>query len=88
MVGVNVDPRAFVTTPVYLGSVAFPAGAIRALDLWVGYEPISDDPIIPDNPYHGEAWAKTAKKSFSEAQKSGLAKLARWYVELPDVDIA
>lgn len=88
MVGANVDPRAFVTTPVFTGAVSFPAGAIRALDLWVGYEPIEDVPSIPDNPYHGEVWAKTAKRSFSEAQKSGLANLARWYVELPDVDIA
>ena len=87
MIAVGVDPKVFVTTPVYTGSVAFPAGAIRALDLWIGYEPIKDVAGVVDNPYHAEVWTKEAKRSFSEAQKSGLARLARWYVEIPEVDI-
>lgn len=75
------DPRVYVTTPVFIGSVVFSATDVRSLGLWIGYEP------IPDNPHHGEVWATTDKKHFSDAQKTGLAKAARWYVELPDVDI-
>lgn len=81
------DPKTYVTTPVFTASVSLPAGKARSLDLFVGYDPIKDVPNVEDNPHHGEAWAKTERKSFSEAQKSGLAKVARWYVELPDVDI-
>jgi hypothetical protein len=88
IVGAGENPQTYVTTPVFTGSVALTAGEARALDLWVGYEPIKDVPNVQDNPHHGEVWAKTEKKSFTEAQKSGLAKAARWYVELPDVDIA
>ena len=87
IVDAGEDPHTYVTTPVFTGSVALPAGKVRALDLLVGYEPIKDVPNVQDNPHHGEVWAKTERKSFSEAQKSGLAKAARWYVELPDVDI-
>ena len=65
-----------------------PAGKVRELDLWVGYDPVKDVPDVPDNPHHGEVWATKPKKSFTNAQKNGLAKLARWYVELPDVDLA
>ena len=88
IVAAGEDPHAYVTTPVFTGSVALPAGEVRALDLWIGYDPIVDVPDVQDNPYHGGVWSKTEKNSFSERQKSGLAKLARWYVELPDVDIA
>lgn len=87
IVSAGADPQTYVTTPIFTGSVALPAGEIRALDLWVGYEPIKDVPNVQDNPHHGEVWAKTEKKSFTEGQKSGLAKVARWYVELLDVDI-
>lgn len=71
------DPRIYVKTPVFIGSVAFLARDIRALELWIGYDP------VPDNPYHGEVWTKVEKKSFTETQKKGLANSARWYVELP-----
>jgi hypothetical protein len=81
------NPQIYVTTPVYTASVAFYASDIRALDLWIGFEPVRAEPGIPDNPYHGEVWATTDRKSFSEGQKTGLARSARWYVELPSVDI-
>lgn len=87
IVAAGQDPQTYVTTPVFTGSVAFSAGEVRALELWVGYEPIESVLNVPDNPHHGEVWARTEKKSFTEGQKSGLAKAARWYVELPDVDI-
>lgn len=80
-------PQTYVTTPVYTGSVALSAGDVRALDLWVGYEPIENVPNVPGNPHHGEVWATTERKNFSDGQKTGLAKAAHWYVEVPDVDI-
>lgn len=87
MIEQNVTPKVFVTTPIYTGSVAFTAQSIRKINLWVGYDPIRNVAGIPDNPYHGEVWAKTQKKNFSDAEKTGLAKLASWYVKLPDVDL-
>ena len=87
VVAAGQDPKTYVTTPIFTGSVSFSAGVVRALELWVGYEPIRNMPGAPDNPHHGEVWAKTAKVAFSNSQKTGIAKQARWYVELPDVDI-
>lgn len=81
------DPKRYVTTPIFTGSVAFSASAIRSLGLWVGYEPILDVLGIPDNPYHGEVWSPTERKSFSDSQKTSLANSARWYVQIPDVDL-
>ena len=77
----GVDPRQYVTTPVFTGSVAFSAGAARALGLLVGYDP------VPTNPYHGEVWGGSRPNRFSQRQKKGLAEASRWYVELDGVDI-
>ncbi len=87
IVAAGQNPQTYVTTPVFTGSVAFSAGEVRALDLWIGYEPIVGVTNVANNPHHGEVWATTERKSFSEGQKSGLARAARWYVELPDVDL-
>lgn len=78
----GLPPLEYVTTPVYTGSVVFTASNIRALDLFVGYDPIKDT-----NPYHGEVWTKAPAKRFSKSQKDGLAKFSSWYVALPDVEI-
>jgi hypothetical protein len=84
----GVDPRKFVTTPVYTGSVWFRAGAARAAGLSVGYEPIKDDPEQPDNPYHGEVWGEPPRTDrFKGAQKRALMNAAEWYVTIPDVVI-
>ena len=83
----GLAPHVFVTTPVFAGSVCFPANGIRALDLQIGYDPIVDVPNVVDNPFHGEVWTKQPSKNFSASQKDGLAKLAQWYVQLPDVKI-
>ncbi len=82
IINAGEDPTTYVTTPVFTGSVKFSASDVRMLNLWVGYEPVQE------NPHHGEVWATTEKKSFSDGQKSGLANIARWYVELPEVDLA
>jgi hypothetical protein len=81
MLSDGVDPRHYVTTPVFMGSVAFSAGAARALGLLVGYDP------IPKNPYHGEVWGGCRPNRFSRRQKKGLTEASRWYVELDGVDI-
>ncbi len=83
----GIDPKVFVTTPVYTGSVAFSAQSIRNLNLWIGYDPVRDNPYQDDNPYHGQVWPTEPKRQFSESQKSGLANAATWYVEIPGVEI-
>ena len=37
------DPKEYVTTPKYTGSVAFSAGAARDLRLRVGYHPVPEN---------------------------------------------
>jgi len=81
IVTAGIDPKDFVTTPVYAGSVAFSGQSIRSLNLWIGYD------SLPGNPYHGQVWTTEPKKKFTESQKSGLANAAAWYVEIPGVEI-
>jgi len=69
------DPHAFVTTPVWMGSVCFTAGALRAERLQVGYDP------LPDNDCHGEVWGLTGKR----AQRRRLQSMAAWYVQIEGV---
>jgi hypothetical protein len=76
------DPKAYVTTPVFIGSVVFSAASIRKIGLRIGY-----DPLLPENPYHGEVWGLPVANRFSESQKRTLGNLASWYVALPNVDI-
>ena len=83
MIADGQDPRVYVTTPVFLGSVSFYAADIRGLQLRVGYDP------IPGNPYHGEVWGGFERPNrFTSAQSRGLAAAARWYVEIPGVELA
>ncbi len=77
----DLDPHEYVTTPVFTGSVSFLASAARALNLWIGYDP------IPDNPYHGEVWGNPRPNRFSGGQKKGLQNACEWYVPLEGVEI-
>lgn len=70
------DPRAFVTTPRWMGSVRFEAGALREEGFLVGFDP------LPENPYHGEVWGK-----FTKAQQRHLQEGAVWFVEIPGVKL-
>ena len=83
----DVDPADYVTSDDFPGAVAFSAADIRALDLMVGYDPIEDDPLLRDNPYHGVVWRKTNARRFAGAQQNGLRDAARWFVEIEDVDL-
>jgi hypothetical protein len=77
----GLKPRIFVTTPVFLGSVAFKASSIRSLGLWVGYEPLAT------NLYHGEVWGAVRHNRFTGSQTRGLASSASWYVQIPNVSL-
>lgn len=81
IVEAKCDPRAYVTTPVFTGSVKIGAGHIRELLLWIGYHP------LPENPHHGEVWGTTKPNRFTGNQKKGLQAAAEWYVQLDNVDI-
>lgn len=75
------QPQQYVVDPVFTGAVAFSASSIRSLGLWIGYEPVHD------NPYHGEVWGANPSRhnKFTKTQKDGLAAAAAWYVSIDDV---
>lgn len=68
IVQANLDPREYVTTPVFTGAVSFVAGAVRALNLRIGYDPIDE------NPYHGEVWGNPRPNRFKKFTKKGIAQ--------------
>jgi hypothetical protein len=72
----KLDPRAFVTTPFWTGSVCFGVGVLRGEMLQVGYDP------LPDNKFHGEVWGATKRTQWRRLQE-----LASWYVPIPGVHI-
>ena len=82
LLAAGLAPMTYVTTPVFTGSVSFSAGSIRALGLWIGYDPLDG------NLYHGEVWGHPRPNRFSTSQKAGLAAAAVWYVEVEGVEIA
>ena len=79
----GLDPREYVTTPRWIGSVVFKVADLRGREFMVGYDPIT--PPSPDpNPYHGEVWS-----AFSENQAvRRLRGIAEWFVPIPDVNLA
>ena len=70
------DPREFVTTPRFTGSVYFNAGFLRSVGLLVGYDP------LPENAAHGEVWG-----NFSRGIQKQLRAAAIWYVEIDGVSL-
>lgn len=78
----GLDPREYVTTPRWTGSVLFKVSDLRQNYFMVGYDPI--EPPKPDpNPYHGEVWSE-----FSENQVvRKLRGLAEWFVPIPGVNL-
>lgn len=73
----KIDPRTFVSSPRWIGSVRINVGAIRTNRNIVGFDP------LPDNPYHGGVWG-----NFSKSTQKFLRRSSSWYVEIPDVSIA
>jgi hypothetical protein len=71
------DPRRYVTTPRWTGSVRFEADRLREEKFSVGYDP------LPDNPCHGEVWG-----AFTKSQQRNLRRMATWFVKIPGVMIS
>lgn len=72
----NIDARAYVSSPPWLGAVRFEAGQLRAIELIVGYDP------LPGDPHHGEVWG-----NFSKGKKRQLLNIANWFVAIDGVSI-
>ena len=88
MIKANVNPRNFVTTPKFRGSVSFTAKVVRDLGLRVGYDPIVGDERLEPNPYHGEVWGGDDRPNkFTNGQKKRLHRAACWYVQIENVSI-
>lgn len=83
----GIDAREFVTTPVFTGAVAFCAGIARSVGLRVGYEPIINQPPLPNNPYHGEVWCEVGSTRLKKTQVNAIWDACDWFVELPGVHL-
>lgn len=70
----GLNARAYVTTPRWVGSVRFEAGALRGEAFMVGFDP------LPDNPHHGEVWG-----TFSKSKQRRLRELCQWFVLIDGV---
>ncbi|MFN0191317.1 MAG: hypothetical protein ACKVP5_04975 [Aestuariivirga sp.] len=73
----GLDARMFVTTPRWIGSLRFEAGALRTASFQVGFDP------LPENPHHGEVWG-----TFSRSNQQKLRELCQWFVLIPGVEIS
>ena len=76
MLAANVDPKAFVSRPPFIGSIWFLASYLRSKAFVVGYDP------LPDNPYHGEVWG-----TFSKGRQRDMLATAQWFVQITGVDL-
>lgn len=83
----GIDIAQFVTTPIYVGSIAFTVAVVRGLGLQVGYDPIA---APNSNPYHCEVWGAAAdpSRSFSKGQQRAILGASTWFVPINDVAIA
>jgi hypothetical protein len=72
----GLDAKSYVTTPRWIGSVRFEAGALRNEAFMVGFDP------EPDNPYHGQVWG-----AFTNGRNKRLSRICQWFEPIPDVQI-
>jgi hypothetical protein len=72
----------FVTGDLFIGSVVICADVPRSVGLLVG-----KDPILPENPYHGEVWGSRKPNYFKSSEKKTLADAAIWFVQIPGVEL-
>jgi hypothetical protein len=77
IIAAGYNPQTFVTTPVWIGSVFFEVGVLRANALQVGYDP------IPSNDCHGEVWGARTRSQWRWLQEQ-----ASWFLQIPGVEIA
>ncbi len=79
----GLDPKSYVTTPRWMGSLLFKVSDLRKLGFSVGYDPIE----TPEpNPYHGEVWGTFSKGENGTRKK--LQDAAVWFVEIENVSIS
>jgi hypothetical protein len=71
----GLNAIAYVSNPPWIGALTFTVGPLRANGFMVGY-----DPLIPDNPYHGEVWGQ-----FTGSKIKLLLSMGQWIVQIPDV---
>jgi hypothetical protein len=74
------DCREFISTtsPEGIGAIRFEVGALRGVNLQVGFDP------QPSNPYHGQVWG-----NFTNAMKrQTLPRLASWFMRIEGVNIS
>ena len=74
IVEAGLDPKVYVTTPRWIGSVHFEAGVLRSEGFLVGFHP------LPKNLHHGEVWGE-----FSKLKKRALQRLCAWFVPIEGV---
>jgi hypothetical protein len=89
--GDRKDPKIYVTTPKWIGSVLFKVSDLRKLGFKVGYDPI---PEPAANPYHGQVWgtfSKDKRDSSGQTTERGtiseLQALAVWFVPIENVSL-
>ena len=70
------DPKAYVTSPRWIGSVLLSAGHFRCHGLLVGTDP------LPDNPFHGEVWGNIPR-----GMRRALLQQAEWFVAIDGVSL-
>ena len=58
-------------------------GAVRQLSFQIGYDPIVNDPHVPDNPYHCQIWGVTTR-----GRRNQLRPISQWLVPLAGVSIS
>jgi hypothetical protein len=76
--GLNCREFINTTTPQCVGAIHFETGALRGVNLQVGFNP------LPSNPHHGEVWGH-----FTESMKRRtLPRLASWFMEIEGVAIS
>jgi hypothetical protein len=78
----GINPKSYVTTPRWTGSLLFKVADLRGLGFKVGYDPIEKP---EPNPYHGEVWGTFSKGESGTRKK--LQNLAVWFVEIENVSI-
>ncbi len=84
----DIDPKEWVTSPRFRGSVCFVAKVVRDMGLRVGYEPVEADGTVEENPYHGEVWGPKEKPyKITQSQQKTIHSTVEWYVELDGVAI-
>ena len=76
IVEAGLDPRTYVTTPRWFGSIRFRAEDLRIEMFQVGFDP------IPDNPHHGQVWG-----NFTRQRRRRLRELCTWFVPIENAEI-